>query len=174
MILTKAIILTLETTLPNHTPDISSIGHQSTSSMKPLILCGLLISLSSGSVLAQGNLTVNIKGLKSNKGQCKLWLWHSADGFPTDEKKAVKSVEMPIAGLASQYVFENLPAGDYAVTAIHDQNGNHRFDTNFFGIAKEAFGCTNNVRGGLSGPPKFEPAKIIVPKNGLTVAMDLK
>jgi len=142
--------------------------------MKPIIFCGLMIFLWAGTLLAQGNLTVNIKGMKSNKGQCKLWLWNSADGFPTNEKKAVKSVEMPIAGLVSQYVFENLPAGSYAVTAIHDENGNHKFDTNFLGIPKEAFGCTNNVRGGLTGPPKFEPAKIIVPRNGLTVEIDVK
>ena len=142
--------------------------------MKSISILGLLLSLSAGSVWAQGNLTVNVSGLKNTRGTCKFWLFNSADGFPSDEKKAVKCVEAPITGTTSRYVFENLPSGTYAVGVTHDENGNHKFDTNFMGIPKEAYGTTNDVRGGVGGPPKFEPAKITVPKSGLTVAVVVK
>lgn len=142
--------------------------------MKSLLVCGLLLGLSAGAARAQGNLTVNVSGFKNSKGLCKLWLYNSAGGFPADEKKAVKIVEVPITGASSHYVFEHLPAGTYAVSAMHDENGNHKFDTNFLGIPKEAYGNTNGARGGMSGPPTFDQAKITVPKNGLTAAIVVK
>ncbi len=100
-----------------------------------------------------------------------IWFFDQADGFPTDEKKAVNCVEASISGNKSQFFFENIPAGTYAVGVIHDENGNHKFDTNFMGIPKEVYGTTNNVRGGIGGPPKFEPAKIAIPKSGATLSV---
>ncbi len=142
--------------------------------MKSIIFCGLMICLSAGSVKAQGNLTVNVSGFKNSKGMCRLWLYNSADGWPSDEKKAFRIVEVPITGSGSICVFKDLPAGTYALSAIHDENGNHKFDTNFLGIPKEAYGNTNGVRGGIGGAPKYDQVKITVPKNGLSVAIDVK
>ena len=142
--------------------------------MKSILLIGLLTGLTTVSAMAQGNLTVNATNFKNTKGMAKFWLFRSADGFPSDEKKAVKCVEAPISGTTSHYVFENLPAGTYAVGVTHDENGNHQFDTNFMGIPKEAYGTTNNVRGGVSGPPKYEPASFAHAKTGTTVTIAVK
>ncbi len=142
--------------------------------MKKMTFFGLLISLLASVAMAQGTVTINVSGMKNSNGKCKVWFFDKADGFPTDEKKAVKCVEAPINGNKSQFVFENIPAGTYAVGVIHDENGNHKFDTNFMGIPKEAYGTTNDVRGGIGGPPKFEPAKITIPKTGATLAITVK
>jgi uncharacterized protein (DUF2141 family) len=142
--------------------------------MKSFIFCGLVICLSAGIVKAQGNLTVNVSGFKNSKGMCKLWVYNSADGWPSNEKKAYKIVEVPITGSGSVCVFKNLPAGTYAISAIHDENGNHKFDMNLFGIPKEAYGNTNGIRGGIGGAPKYDQVKITVPENGLTVAIVVK
>ena len=37
-------------------------------------------------------------------------------------------------------------------------------DTNFFGIPKEDYGCSNNAKNFL-GPPKYEDAKFMLSEN---------
>lgn len=49
-------------------------------------------------------------------------------------------------------IMQDLPAGDYGVVAIHDENKNHKLDRNFLGIPKEGFGFANNPHIGLSAP----------------------
>ncbi len=58
-------------------------------------------------------------------------------------------------------MWENLPPGDYALAAIHDENSNARLDRNFIGIPKEGFGFANNPHVGLSAPA-FQAAVIHV------------
>ncbi len=137
--------------------------------MNYIVVSGLLSALSISVTLAQGNLTVNVTGFGNGKGHCKLWLFNAADGFPSDDEKALRCVETPITGSASRYVFEKLPVGSYAIGVIHDQNGHHRLDANFLGIPKEAYGISNDARGGIGGPPTFDQATVTVPQNGLTI-----
>ena len=61
-----------------------------------------------------------------------------------------------------QLVFEDLPAGDYAVSVMHDANKNGELDKTAIGIPKEGFGFSNNVLGRF-GPPKFKEAKFTMP-----------
>ena len=58
-------------------------------------------------------------------------------------------------------VFENLPAGDYAVKAFHDINGNGRMDTNPFGMPVEPYAFSNNARGNM-GPAGWDRAHFAV------------
>jgi len=58
-------------------------------------------------------------------------------------------------------VFENLPAGDYAVKAFHDVNGNGRMDTNPFGMPVEPYAFSNNARGNM-GPAGWDRAHFAV------------
>ena len=40
----------------------------------------------------------------------------------------------------------NLPAGNYAVQVMHDENENNKLDTNFMGMPIEGYGFSNNPR----------------------------
>ena len=143
--------------------------------MKTLLSIGLLLVLTTGTALAQNApLTVTVSQFKNTQGKARYWLYRSAEGFLTNEKNAVRIVDAPITGTSSRYVFENLPAGTYALTVIHDENGNHRFDTTFIGLPKEAYGTTNDARGGLSGPPKFEEARFTHAQTGTTVTVKVE
>ena len=146
--------------------------------MKTSLLIGLLLT-GATTTLAQanpapGSLTVNVTGFGNTRGQCALWLFTTADGFPSDNKKAFRCAETPITGPTSQYVFTNLPAGSYALGVFHDENGNHKLDANVFHIPKEAYGISNDVRGGMGGPPTFDQAKIAVPQTGLTITIKVR
>ena len=57
--------------------------------------------------------------------------------------------------------FENLPAGDYAMRAFHDVNGNGQMDTNPFGMPTEPYAFSNNARGNM-GPASWERARFAV------------
>ncbi|MGV9008344.1 DUF2141 domain-containing protein [Brevundimonas sp.] len=58
-------------------------------------------------------------------------------------------------------VFEDLPAGDYAVKAFHDVNGNGRMDANPFGMPVEPYAFSNNARGNM-GPAGWDRAHFAV------------
>jgi len=143
--------------------------------MRNILFAGLLLGLATGAARAQNApLTVTVSQFKNDNGRARYWLYRSAEGFPTDGTKALRVVEAPITHTTSRYVFENLPPGSYAVTVIHDENGNHRFDTTFMGLPKEAYGTTNGARGGLSGPPKFDKASFSHAQPGTSVAIKVE
>lgn len=143
--------------------------------MKLLVVFGLLVGLAPAAAQAQNSsLTVNVGNLLNTRGVCRYRLFRAAPGFPMDDSKAVKTVDLPITGTTSRYVFTDLPPGTYAVSVMHDENNNHQLDTNLMGIPKEAYGTSNNVRGGVGGPPRFEPASFALRPAGTTVAITVK
>jgi uncharacterized protein (DUF2141 family) len=105
-----------------------------------------------------GTLTVIISNFRSNRGSAAVALYNLEKAFPKSPEKAVKVLFIPINDKKSVAVFENLPAGEYAVSVFHDENGNKKMDTNFLGIPKEGVGASNNARGHF-GPPKYKDAK---------------
>jgi len=56
-----------------------------------------------------------------------------------------------------------VPAGEYAIALYHDENNNGKCDRNFFGIPKEGFAFSNNVKPFLSAP-SFKSCKFSVPQ----------
>ncbi|QDK82349.1 DUF2141 domain-containing protein [Spirosoma sp. KCTC 42546] len=124
--------------------------------MKTILIAIVSLALWATPAYTQGALTVNVTGFKNEKGQCTIWLFNSADGFPSNHKKALRYVEAPINGLSSLVVFNQLPTGHYALAVVYDQNGNHQLNYNLFHIPKEAYGISNDACGGLDGPPTFE------------------
>ncbi len=100
-------------------------------------------------------LTVVFLGLESNEGNVFVGLHDKEKDFL--KKRCGEAVVKVEAGKATVF-FENLMAGEYAISAFHDENDNKKLDTNFVGIPKEPIGISNNAKGFL-GPPKYEDAK---------------
>jgi uncharacterized protein (DUF2141 family) len=59
---------------------------------------------------------------------------------------------------AATWEITDLRAGDYAIKAFHDVNGNGRLDRGAFGIPTEPYGFSRNARGRL-GPPGYDDAR---------------
>lgn len=57
-------------------------------------------------------------------------------------------------------VVPNVPAGDFAAQAFHDENGNENVDQNFIGLPKEGVGFSRDARINF-GPPKWNSAHFI-------------
>jgi len=126
--------------------------------MKDNILTLFIISLlSAGVVRAQTTtLEVNVNNIKAQKGSIRVGLFSNETDFL---KNAVEGKVVKVSGSEVTVVFENLKAGDYAVSVIHDENENGELDSNAFGIPKEGFAFGNNSMGAF-GPPSFEKAKV--------------
>ena len=108
-------------------------------------------------------LRVHVDGLRNSTGVVGAAIFKTRDGWPEDMRKTVNHWPTPIAEGAREAtaVMENLPAGDYGVVAIHDENRNRKLDRNFIGFPKEGFGFANNPHVGLSAPP-FDAAIVHV------------
>lgn len=101
------------------------------------------------------NITVNVEGLSNSKGKIMMGLYSSEKEFL---KSSYMDVITTINEKKSSVTFNNVPQGIYAISFIHDENDNGKIDTNFMGIPKEDYGCSNNARG-FMGPPKWKDAK---------------
>ncbi|MCA0153485.1 DUF2141 domain-containing protein [Winogradskyella vincentii] len=100
-------------------------------------------------------LTVHIEEANSNEGQMMIALYDSESDFLDKTFKGTKS---EISNNGCTVTFENVPEGTYAVSIFHDENKNDKLDSNFIGIPKEDYGCSNNAKG-FMGPPKWKDAK---------------
>ena len=101
------------------------------------------------------DITVTIENLKSNEGKVLIGLYNSEDDFLS---KVFMGKVVSIANNSCSITFEDVPEGIYAVSYVHDENDNGKMDTNFVGIPKEDYGCSNNAKGFMSAP-KWEDAK---------------
>ena len=95
----------------------------------------------------------------SRTGKVMVALFNSEANYQTNAPFA--SAEADASGETAVAVFHNLPAGDYAVRAYHDVNGDGRMNTNPFGMPSEPYAFSNNAVG-MMGPASWERAHFTV------------
>jgi uncharacterized protein (DUF2141 family) len=114
------------------------------------------------------NIAVKVNGLSSNEGKVFLAIYDTEEDFLENTFKGTTS---SIANQTCEVVFENIPKGIYAISIFHDEIDNGKMDTNFMGIPKEDYGCSNNASG-FMGPPKWKDAKFEL-TNDTTITINL-
>lgn len=138
---------------------------------KILVLVGILFLFISADA-PTGTIKVHVTNLKNDKGNVKLSLYNSADGFPKDANKAVKKAALPIKDGKAYIEFPDMPYGEYAVILLHDENNNDKMDTHFYGAPKEGYAASNGAKGTF-GPPDFEDARFVLDQNMVSVVLKL-
>ncbi len=93
-------------------------------------------------------------------GMVMIALFDSAAGFDGRNGQPVASTAVSASGRVVA-TFENLPAGDYAVKAFHDVNGDGEMNTNPFGMPIEPYAFSNNAVGNM-GPARWTAARFAV------------
>lgn len=104
-----------------------------------------------------GRLDVDVEGLRNASGQVRLCLTRNPDHFPNCKTDPAALRLAVAAGAVGRLAFADLPSGDYALSVIHDENGNRKLDT-FARIPREGFGFSRNPAIRL-GPPRFADAR---------------
>jgi len=99
-------------------------------------------------------ITVEVINIPSNQGHVIISLHNDSNTFP--KKYFIRKTTLIKNGIA-EISFKDLKKGKYALTAIHDINGNGKMDFNIFHIPNEKT-CASNGAKGFIGPPKFKDA----------------
>ncbi len=138
--------------------------------MKRLILPVLLCLLLSCPAFA-ARLELQVSGVEDTKGQIIASVFDSEENFL--EIPMLQMKNRPAADEPTVFVFENLPPGNYALSAVHDRDGNGEMNSNFLGIPKEPVAVSNNAKGRF-GPPAFEDARFPLEVSGRVMHIQLK
>lgn len=105
-----------------------------------------------------GNLTVEMTGFRSDEGSALVYLFSSAEAFPSDYEAAVRTRKAEVRDGKVTVVLEAVPAGTWAISVIHDEDDDGELRTNFIGIPREGVGTSNNPAARM-GPPRWDDAK---------------
>lgn len=118
-----------------------------------------------------GNLIVIVSGLKNNNGDLKIGLFNSSSSFDGKEEK-FRGATLKIDSSKVEWIIMDIPFGEYAIKAFHDEDSDNIVDTNFIGIPKEAYGFSNNPKIFFK-PPSFEKAKFTFNSNEQMIEIKL-
>lgn len=100
------------------------------------------------------DLTIEISGLKNAKGKILLLLFSGPAGFPDQSEKSIFSGDF---NPGKPIRIPAIPEGNYALTLVHDEDGNGRLNTNFLGVPQEGYSFSN-ARGKWLERPEFTKA----------------
>lgn len=116
-----------------------------------------------------GTVTVQLYGFDNDRGQALVSLYLGPTGFPNDPERAHGRQTARIEGKRASVVFRNVPAGEFAISAFHDENRDFKLNTGTFGIPKEDYGASRDARRRF-GPPEYDDAKLtLAPDQHLTL-----
>lgn len=105
------------------------------------------------------SLTVKVNNLRNSTGVVQFTLYNSPDGFPDEHyKKYFLQYTAKIVHGKSEFTFQNLPSGKYAVNILHDEDGNGRIKKGLL-LLKEGIGFSNFSEIGIGNKPNFEKAR---------------
>ncbi len=85
-----------------------------------------------------------VEGVKNSRGLIGVLVFKSPAGWPEDVSSAFTSEVVPAQAPETVLEVHNLPAGEYAVVVLHDENLNKKLDRNWLGKPKEQWGMSNN------------------------------
>jgi len=119
---------------------------------------------------ATSSLTINVGNVRNNHGRVVVDICPQSqflgDACPYHGQAQARAGTTTV-------VVPNVPAGQFAVQAFHDENGNGEVDRGLFGIPKEGIGFSRNARIGL-GPPKWRDAVFTHGAQAATMSFNLR
>ena len=115
----------------------------------PAVACLASLSHSYGTTLK-----VVVEQIEASSGKLDVTLYTSEDNWLKNGLQ--KTCEVTDAG-SKVLVFEDVEPGVYAVSAVHDVDGNGRMNTGAFGKPTEPYGFSNNARK-MFGPAEWNAA----------------
>ena len=101
---------------------------------------------------------VRVYDLRSSDGLVTVeWFDDNPKGF-VKKLGRLERIRVGAADNQAEACFWVAGPGTYAIALYHDENGNKKFDKNFFGIPTEGFGFSNNPKVYFGVPDHSEAA----------------
>lgn len=121
---------------------------------------------------AKAQLTIRFDGLRSTKGLMRVCMTRNKTHFPKCEDDPAAFKGSVAASKDAHILFSNVPPGDYALMAMHDENSNAKLDT-MLGIPREGVGFSRNPRLRF-GAPSYESVVFTVPAGESSTVVKLQ
>ncbi|PSB25725.1 DUF2141 domain-containing protein [Stenomitos frigidus] len=109
-----------------------------------LLTLSSLILAPIASAELKSNLTIEIDGLKNQKGELCFKLFSSSFDFPDNDKNAVVRRCIKITEDPLKITLKDVASGSYAIAVFQDLNGDRVLNRNTKGIPTEGYGFSNN------------------------------
>ena len=136
--------------------------------MKTLIAAAMLAAgLAIAPQALAGDLTVELTGAQARPGKVYSTLSTRETLFRQGGRTAVSDA----ADGKVTVTFSDVPPGDYAFMAYHDEDEDGKMATGPGGMPAEGWALSNSER--LMGPPTFDVLKFTVPAEGATIRTPL-
>ena len=100
-----------------------------------------------------------MNGFKIDEGTARVALFLDATVWPDGDASIFGTAVVPIKDGRAIAVFEDVPAGPFAVSVYHDEDDDGELDSVALGIPSEPYGFSAEARD-LFGPPSFKEAQI--------------
>ncbi len=113
-----------------------------------IILFVLWWSWTSALAGAAEGLKVHVGGIKALPGEIGVAVYNSNTGYPLhlEHAYALEWRELDTNQEAVDVVFDSIPSGQYAVSVLHDENGNRTTDRNSQAFPQEGVGFSNGPK----------------------------
>ncbi|TXD84877.1 DUF2141 domain-containing protein [Subsaximicrobium wynnwilliamsii] len=108
-------------------------------------------------------LTIQIDNIAVLDGTIKIGVFNTDIDF-LEENATIRDYSLTVTSATEIFVIDDLPKGEYAISMYHDENSDGVLNRNFFGIPKEPYGFSNNVKPKLSAPD-YKDCKFSFAKN---------
>ena len=108
-----------------------------------------------------GELLVKLSGLHNDQGVVIISLFAGPGGFPDDVSASLATVTVPIRAGQAEARFAAVPYGEYALSVLHDEDGDGRMATGLLGAPREGFGFSGRPDYRF-GHPDFAAASFVL------------
>jgi uncharacterized protein (DUF2141 family) len=123
--------------------------------MRVAIILSISLLLFARVVYSQDyTLTVNVTGIKSDKGDIYVELYSEQASF-RKSNEALERIKVSASIDPIRVKFNTIPSGHYALIAYHDEDANGSLNRRFGMIPTEGYALSNNPEIRI-GPPAFK------------------
>lgn len=122
----------------------------------PAVVLGLCLAASAASA---GDVSIRIDGFENDAGAARLVVMNGPESY-AGTRPVNRVVSVPIRDGRAEWRGD-LPVGEYAVVAHHDENANDALDRPLFGLPLEPYGYSNGVTKAV-GLPDWDAVRFAV------------
>ena len=123
----------------------------------------LFLAVFGGPAVGTTDISVTIPNIKEVKGEIVIAIYDQTEKFPKIGE-TYRTARFKVCSANDTYTIKNVKQGECALAIYHDENSDGICNSNLFGIPKEGYGFSNNVKPIFSAPP-YEACKIQIPEN---------